>query len=148
MEPSGIAIFCDDIREEIGGKVSLIGCYADDMQFINAAFPIGVPKLGIHVIARLPPQPIPPLQLLVYFPGDNELPTTKIEIPPIPGEEAAAGPPEHDLIRQPQLRFSVGIMPVLFKEPGFVRVRLMYGEQCVRLGALKISSVSSAPVPA
>lgn len=40
------ATFCDDIRHEIGSKVSLIGCYAGDM--IVPVFPITLPKLCIH----------------------------------------------------------------------------------------------------
>jgi hypothetical protein len=32
----GYTIFCDDIREEIGGKVSLIGIYAGTMH----AYPV------------------------------------------------------------------------------------------------------------
>lgn len=40
------ATFCDDIRHEIGGKISLIGCYAGDM--IVPVFPITLPKLCLH----------------------------------------------------------------------------------------------------
>jgi hypothetical protein len=145
MDPSGNAIFCDDIREEVAGKFSLIGCYAGDMQFTNVVFPIGIPKLAIFVLARLPPREIPPLQLLVYFPGDvDDAPGVKMDISPIPWEEGP-GVPEADLERTPLLRYSLMITPALFREPGFVRVRLMYGQQRVRLGALKVYSITSEP---
>jgi hypothetical protein len=147
MDPFGIAIFCDDIREEVGGKVSLAGCYAYDMRFTDISFPIGIPKLGIYVVGRLPSdQPIPPLQLLVYFPGDADEPSVKIDIPQtsLPESPSSLDP---DLQRAGGLRYPLLIAPALFREPGFVRVRLMYGQQRLRLGALKIHSVISELQP-
>lgn len=42
-----IAQFCDDIRQEIGNKFSLIGCYGDQM--IIDKLPATLPKFGIVV---------------------------------------------------------------------------------------------------
>jgi len=151
MDAFGIAIFCDDIREEVGGKVSLIGCYGTDLQFTGMSFPVGVPKLAIYVVARLPiEQQLPQLQLRVYFPGDaDEAPTTKIDLTPQTSwEEEPVGPLVADLEKARLLRFPIVIAPALLKEQGFVRVRLKYGPQLVRLGALRIHSVASAPPPA
>lgn len=33
IDPIVSVIFCEDIRQEVGGKVSLMGCYADTLQF-------------------------------------------------------------------------------------------------------------------
>tara|TARA_R110002072_G_scaffold113009_2_gene242425 strand:+ start:1214 stop:1639 length:426 start_codon:yes stop_codon:yes gene_type:complete len=41
------ATFCDDIRHEIGGKVSLIGCYANHL--FSEGFPLTAPKLCVHL---------------------------------------------------------------------------------------------------
>jgi hypothetical protein len=38
-----IAQFCDDVRQEIGNKFSLMGCYGSDLYV--PAFPITLPKL-------------------------------------------------------------------------------------------------------
>lgn len=43
------AIFCDDIRHEINGKVSLIGCYSG-LMYVQS-FPANLPKLCVHVTA-------------------------------------------------------------------------------------------------
>lgn len=42
-----IAQFCDDIRQEIGNKYSLMGCYGHEM--IIEKLPVSLPKLGILV---------------------------------------------------------------------------------------------------
>lgn len=40
------SIVCDDIRHEVGDKVSLMGCYSGVM-YVNA-FPAALPKLGAY----------------------------------------------------------------------------------------------------
>lgn len=45
-------IFCDDIRHEMGGKVSLIGCYTDAMLVFE--FPTVLPKLCAQVRLMTP----------------------------------------------------------------------------------------------
>jgi hypothetical protein len=45
-----IAQFCDDVRQEIGNKFSLMGCYGTDLYV--PAFPITLPKLCVFVHVR------------------------------------------------------------------------------------------------
>lgn len=45
-------VFCDDIREEVLGKRSLIGCYGSNM--IVSEFPVTLPKLCISAILQTP----------------------------------------------------------------------------------------------
>lgn len=45
-------IFCDDIRQEVGGKLSLMGIYSGVM-FVHA-FPIILPKLCVSITAITP----------------------------------------------------------------------------------------------
>ena len=47
-----LAQFCDDIRQEINGKYSLIGCYTDDI--IVDKFPTVLPKLCAQIRAVTP----------------------------------------------------------------------------------------------
>lgn len=47
-----IAQFCDDVRQEIGNKFSLMGCYGTDLYV--PAFPITLPKLCVFVHVRTP----------------------------------------------------------------------------------------------
>ncbi|MGH8129302.1 MAG: DUF6941 family protein [Steroidobacteraceae bacterium] len=47
-----IAQFCDDVRQEIGNKFSLMGCYGTDLYVPE--FPITLPKLCVFVNVRTP----------------------------------------------------------------------------------------------
>jgi hypothetical protein len=42
----GHALFCDDIRMEVGNKPSFMGCYSGEMN-VPASFPAFLPKFGI-----------------------------------------------------------------------------------------------------
>lgn len=42
--------YCDDIRPEINGKISLMGLYSDTM--LLPTFPATIPKLGVVVTAK------------------------------------------------------------------------------------------------
>lgn len=50
MERYAHAVYCDDIREEISGKISLIGVYSDTL--FSPKFPTFMPKLCAVVYAR------------------------------------------------------------------------------------------------
>ena len=47
MDQYGYSIFCDDIRNEPGGKLSFIGCY-NGVILISGQFPLVLPKLCVH----------------------------------------------------------------------------------------------------
>ncbi|MCI0437095.1 MAG: hypothetical protein L0271_26155 [Gemmatimonadetes bacterium] len=47
-----IAQFCDDVRQEIGNKFSLMGCYGTDLYVPK--FPHTLAKLCVFVIVRTP----------------------------------------------------------------------------------------------
>jgi hypothetical protein len=154
MELSGSATFCDDIRQEVGGKISLMGCYGNDMRFHGVAFPILIPKLCVHIVAKLPgDRPIPPLKLFIYFPGDPlDAPSLNQDFP-VPEEmksietlpkvslngldtPADRGPPIALLLQ------NIVISPAIIKQAGYILARLMYGDIRVRLGVIKVMSVS------
>ncbi|MBI2897892.1 MAG: hypothetical protein HYY06_30315 [Deltaproteobacteria bacterium] len=40
-------VVCDDVRYEVGNKLSLIGCYNDGIAFVSANGPLVMPKLVI-----------------------------------------------------------------------------------------------------
>ena len=53
MQTYGHTIFCDDIRHELNGKVTLVGCYSGDMEF-PVPGPVLYPKLGAWVNILIP----------------------------------------------------------------------------------------------
>ena len=67
MELLGITIFCDDIRFEHNGKITLVGCYGPEM-LISDPLPVVLPRLGMLVQLRMPAGSSSPSQILVYMP--------------------------------------------------------------------------------
>ena len=54
FEPDGYTIFCDDIRQEVGNKTSLMGVYGPEM-FVNQPFPAAMHRMGFHIMYREDP---------------------------------------------------------------------------------------------
>lgn len=52
MGPNYSVIFCDDIRNELGGKVSLMGIYGTHV--LVSSMPLTIPRLCIHFNIELP----------------------------------------------------------------------------------------------
>jgi len=60
------AIFCDDIRSEVGNKLTLVGCYSADLLLTH--LPTTLPKFGVHVRMYTPvSQPVLSLRLRVFL---------------------------------------------------------------------------------
>ena len=47
-----IGQFCDDIRREVGNKLTFVGCYADDL--LVGALPVTLPQLAVQMKAITP----------------------------------------------------------------------------------------------
>lgn len=45
--PVLVVQYCDDVRREVGNKLSLVGCYGDDL--ITDRFPLLLPKIAVHI---------------------------------------------------------------------------------------------------
>jgi hypothetical protein len=73
------AIFCDDIRQEMGNKMSFMGCYHGELNVANA--PVALSKLCVFASATTPPdKPFKALTLRIVQSDDIEL--ARLEIPP------------------------------------------------------------------
>lgn len=81
-------IYCDDIRNEIGGKISLMGIYAGDM--IVPSIPLILPKLCIVItVITESSDPFQKLSARIERGEDRAilLSTGNIDITPLPAEE-------------------------------------------------------------
>ncbi len=110
------AIFCDDMRHEMGNKVSFMGCYQSEL-FVPFA-PLALPKLCVYVTISTPAErPFKALSIRVDQ-GSNtiaNIDTTSADwAQPIPQAQI-------DLTR---LLTNVGFMlsPFVINEPGDIRV--------------------------
>jgi hypothetical protein len=110
------AIFCDDIRQEIGNKVSFMGCYQGEL-FVPFV-PLMLPKLCVQVtVATTVERPLKALTVRLDQ-GTNQLAVIEIS-----GDELArAIPPATE--DKTRLAASVGVMlaPFTITEPGELRV--------------------------
>lgn len=72
------AIFCDDIRQEVGNKLSFIGCYQGEL-FVPMA-PVALPKLCVFATVWTSKEK-PFKSLTVRVVQDNTTELARIEIP-------------------------------------------------------------------
>lgn len=138
--PYGYTLFCDDIRQEIGNKVSLIGIYSGEL-IILGQLPIALPKLALRIVYNeRPGESTEPVELRIYLPGDNDdLPSVKASIPleKIRSEPIPAGQDWTDPVMTATLHTEIA--PLQIKQEGFLKVRAYRGDLEIRLGALRIS---------
>lgn len=84
MKRHGFSIFCDDIRNEVGGKLSFIGCY-NAVMFTAPDMPFVLPKFCIHTHVLSPAEyPFSSVLLRCYLPGvERPVIEEPIDTPPI-----------------------------------------------------------------
>jgi hypothetical protein len=147
----GYTIFCDDIRQEVGGKVSFIGSYSGTM-IVNVPFPATLPifAMGITLLQRRRVF-IPNIRLWVFLPGDpDDAPSMQAEAgESIDGAIAAATSAETDALhpdahgleedRYVILHTHIRVSQLTIKQPGVMKVRAVIVDDMVRLGGMRIS---------
>jgi len=137
--PFGYSIFCDDVRYEIGGKLSYIGIYTGDL-IVMGNFPATLPKFCIVVnYSENPSEFGDNLELTIQVPGDpDEAPSTRIDFQRTINPDASNDIAEYG----PDARVAM-TTPMTFngfhlKEEGFIRVRMRRGDDIVRLGSIRV----------
>ncbi|MBU1282742.1 MAG: hypothetical protein KJ989_13155 [Gammaproteobacteria bacterium] len=123
MSRNVFTIFSDDVRHEVGGKVSYIGCYSGKLLVAN--FPVVLSKLCLTVKVTTPvSKPFEHLTVKVY--KDDEL----IAEGGVPQEELKGKAPPESLGDEPasnKLRaIQIGFVfsPFMVDAPGLLRVRV------------------------
>jgi hypothetical protein len=142
----GTTVFCDDIRQEVGGKVSLIGIYAGDMN-VHVDFPYVAPKFGLWIkYFEVPDTHDEDAKLRVYLPGEID-PSIEADIPlrEVRNKTLIAPPSEQDSEQWLMLQMPILVTPLVLRQPGQIKVRLEIGGEVVRLGTLAITH--SPPQP-
>lgn len=77
VERAAFATFCDDVRQEVGNKHSLIGCYSGEMVFNS--LPSTVPRLCAFVVVKTPIEQ--PIKKLIFRAVMNDQVIAEIAIP-------------------------------------------------------------------
>lgn len=142
-EAYGITVFCDDIRHEINGKITLVGCYASELNFSGP--PPGVlPTFAALVNLRFPRgNTFETLNLSVTKVEDgetSEIFAAETRIAPeafLENSDSAAGNAGEKVL---SVVVPIQWTPLVFSAPALVRVRakLDSGKE-VRAGSLVIN---------
>jgi hypothetical protein len=129
--------FCDDIRQEVGNKYSLVGCYGPAM--LLSAVPIVLPKLCAFVRIYTPiDRPFAKLSIRVL--REDQL-LTEMEIP----QEVLVSlrATEHIAGRNWMLIGSaLAISPLVVEEPCALRIEVETDEDSLKGDTLRIERAS------
>ncbi|TVR67173.1 MAG: hypothetical protein EA420_00840 [Candidatus Competibacteraceae bacterium] len=132
-------LFCDDIRHEIGGKLSYIGVYSGGL-FVPA-FPVTLPKLCLSVRIVTPAnEPLRTLILRVLKDEENLQELTLDE-----DQLAAASDADEDAAEEriQMTQFMLVFSPIQFDEPCTLKVRVQTETGELRGMALKVDQLPS-----
>jgi hypothetical protein len=144
----GVSLFCDDIRQEVGNKMSLMGLYQADMIFQND-FPLIIPRFGILVrYFETKGAFSEDVILKVFLPGDDPEQPTVNQLINRPEMNSAAKPYELDPEMEALVSLRVPMMfsPLQIKCEGFIKVRMYCGQVVTKLGALRVRKIREGEV--
>lgn len=149
QSPAGYVIFCDEIRQEMTGKLIYIGVYpGNDMTVVGDSWPVTIQKLTLIIAYYENKDTFLSLsEILVCLPGESE-DKPSFRFPP-PSQEALTviTPPspsddDGDIVKG--LTTSFGFSPLTIKQEGRLKVIARIGNDSLKLGSLYIRR---APVP-
>jgi hypothetical protein len=148
----GYTIFCDDIRVEIGNKITYVGSYSGRM-VVHGQFPVVIPKLCLAVIYfQRRSKVILPVRINILLPGDTEeRPSIHAEMPEDASRQAIESARElaERMGTEASSSYTTALMqfalsPLSLLQPGLMKVRAVRGEDLVRLGSMEIVSAALA----
>lgn len=148
-EPYGTTIFCDDIRHEVNGKLTLVGCYSAVLNF-NGPAPGLLPTFAALVNIRIPKLiNFNTIKLRVLKEGGSEVDEIfEMEVGVDEKAKRAAFEGEDTKNKEEKIlsmTFPLQWSPLEVKKSGFIKVRahLDDGKE-IRLGALKINFIDKS----
>jgi len=131
----GYTLFCDDIRQEIGGKLSIMGLYQTHLH-ISPGLPAVLPKFSMYIQFRLfPEESKEDFSLKVFFETSEDVLLLEQTVP-YPEEVAAEPMFEPDSFHLANL--IINLAPFEIKEAGRLKVRMYQSGLEYKLGSLVI----------
>lgn len=129
-------IFCDDVREEVGGKVSMMGTYGSEL-IVNAPFPYQAPKfcINVYVISAIEDPP-KSLRIRVTYPARQVI--FEAEMSDGLNQDIAA-----DDATKAHYVGRLQVSPMVFSEPGDLEVFVETERETSRAGRLRIRAADS-----
>jgi hypothetical protein len=140
----GYTLFCDDIRAEIGDKLTYVGTYSGRM--LGDVFPFVLPRIALGIVYyQRCNKVILPIRYWIFLPGDAEEKPSIVEDYPQDksrdaikeGEALVARLGTDAAFTTSHSRLS--LVDVTIRQPGLIRVRAVRGDELIRLGTLEIA---------
>lgn len=136
--------FCDDIRQEVGNKLSLMGIYNGLM--VVPSFPYELPRL--FVCMRATASAGEEFKSLTFVVMVNDESIAEISIPNdqvnTPAPEIPEFPNASDLQRQQSFQTFFGLPPMRFEHPTVIRTRLVTETEIIRGDSVMIVAAQQA----
>jgi hypothetical protein len=128
-------LYCDDVRQEVGGKMTLVGVYQGGIQ-INAPLPVTIPQLHIVCNIRTPiDRPFKSLAFRLMF-GDEEVAASTIPDDFLEGLIHTSAPREES--NSGIFNMQIGVQNILVTKPGKMVMLVTTEEGELRSNALEI----------
>ncbi|MGJ7533916.1 MULTISPECIES: hypothetical protein [unclassified Variovorax] len=118
--------YCDDVRNEVDGKMSLIGCYQGGGLQINAAAPAVIPRLFVLCHVGTPKQK--PFESLVIAVKHDGREIARAELPRDGLAEAAARFVSDETRRGYMLMVALSLPPLTVEKDGQIDVFIITEE--------------------
>ena len=130
----GHTIFCDDIRHEVGGKLTLVGIYTG-LMYTTAEFPINLGKFCFHIRFYQRNAIFDPnLSIKIFLPGHPyDAPSIDAELQPGAESQQSDDSSDYRMIGA-NLVFS----PFTINAEGQIRVRVLRQGILHRIGSLNV----------
>lgn len=147
--PESVAIFCDDIREELHGKTTYVGVYGPDLLLSGPPGPVILPLLCCMVRINFDPEALPNdvvIQLRKFDATGDQGPISAVEIPggkniPMPEYHPGFG----DETMKIQLMAGMKISPLIVDKECTLRAIVILDGAEHRIGSLNIRRVEQLP---
>lgn len=140
------AIYCDDIREEVGGKSTHVGVYHGSL--LVQSFPVTLPKLCVVLNVVLPADNLPDDLKMQVMLNDSVLAEGEMTVTDL-GAVLAAIPA--DLAPSESSKESGWVVaanfifaPMQMEGPGVLRASVKAGDQVMKANGLRIGQMKEA----
>ncbi|TXI03175.1 MAG: hypothetical protein E6Q76_14115 [Rhizobium sp.] len=136
----GYCIFCDDVRTEIGEKLSFIGVYSGVLMLPE--FPFSLPKFCVHVnLITLATEPYRSIVLRCVAPGDRQ-PLLEERLDPAQLNEQkdlTEGAEASDIPLNVVVGASLLFSPLILRRPGLLTVSAIIDDKPAEIASLRIA---------
>jgi hypothetical protein len=136
--PYGITTYCDDIRMEVAGKVTLVGCYTGEMTIFGvtpAALPVFCAFVNFQIPTTMTFEKTKVVLTVDYGSEVTELAQVEFAGPEENDEEKAKRAADGQFL---SVNIPIRLTPLVIQKEVFIRCRAYVDGSEFKLGSLKV----------